>query len=94
MNSKYNLKQKPNLTESSDEHSFSEEEAHDDLKIDIIKLFEKGILKMKGFKYEQLDTAPADPALLCQVPFILLFFSAHWCPPCRGMLPDLKEFYE
>lgn len=25
--------------------------------------------------------------------FILLYFSAHWCPPCRSFTPVLKEFY-
>ena len=22
-----------------------------------------------------------------------IYFSAHWCPPCRGFTPDLIEFY-
>jgi len=26
--------------------------------------------------------------------FICVYFSAHWCPPCRGFTPKLKEFYE
>ena len=23
-----------------------------------------------------------------------LYFSAHWCPPCRGFTPVLKKWYE
>ena len=25
---------------------------------------------------------------------ILVYFSAHWCPPCRQFTPKLKSFYE
>ena len=23
-----------------------------------------------------------------------IYFSAHWCPPCRGFTPKLKAYYE
>eukprot|EP00596_Hydrurales_sp_CCMP1899_P010841 CAMPEP_0119041502 /NCGR_PEP_ID=MMETSP1177-20130426/12441_1 /TAXON_ID=2985 /ORGANISM="Ochromonas sp, Strain CCMP1899" /LENGTH=147 /DNA_ID=CAMNT_0007007591 /DNA_START=136 /DNA_END=576 /DNA_ORIENTATION=+ len=26
--------------------------------------------------------------------FIGVYFSAHWCPPCRKFTPELTEFYE
>lgn len=26
--------------------------------------------------------------------YVLVYFSAHWCPPCRGFTPQLVAFYE
>merc|ERR1712144_166571 len=26
--------------------------------------------------------------------FVVLYFSAHWCPPCRGFTPHFAEWYK
>ena len=26
-------------------------------------------------------------------PLVGIYFSAHWCPPCRGFTPKLVEFF-
>ncbi|KAK7197063.1 tryparedoxin 3 [Novymonas esmeraldas] len=31
--------------------------------------------------------------VLKDVEFVLMYFSAHWCPPCRTFTPQLKAFY-
>jgi len=35
---------------------------------------------------------PVDPSILKDRVFAL-YFSAHWCPPCRGFTPKLAEWY-
>lgn len=32
--------------------------------------------------------------VLRDVDYVLMYFSAHWCPPCRNFTPVLKTFYE
>ena len=43
--------------------------------------------KLKG-KGGEVKFAPKD------TPFFGLYFSAHWCPPCRNFTPKLINFYE
>ena len=33
-------------------------------------------------------------ATLKGTPLIGIYFSAHWCPPCRGFTPVLSKFYK
>ncbi len=35
----------------------------------------------------------ADDSTIKQAEFVGIYFSAHWCPPCRGFTPKLAEFY-
>merc|ERR1711907_417537 len=34
-----------------------------------------------------------DAASLNSKDYVLIYFSAHWCPPCRGFTPVLIEWY-
>merc|ERR1712141_513749 len=61
------------------------------VKADRIKTMEsikqKTLIKVDGSKI-QASKALSEKDIVC------LYFSAHWCPPCRGFTPVLKEFYE
>jgi nucleoredoxin len=37
------------------------------------------------------EAAPSD--VLSGKPYVLYYFSAHWCPPCRKFTPRLIDFY-
>jgi nucleoredoxin len=43
------------------------------------------IVKKDGSSTQGLGSAPK---------IVLVYFSAHWCPPCRGFTPVLAEFYK
>ena len=45
------------------------------------------LLKADGSKSSADD-------LLKDKQIILIYFSAHWCPPCRGFTPVLTDFYK
>merc|ERR1711936_358637 len=62
----------------------------------LLKLEKKKI--MESIKTETLIKANGSKVLgseaLAEKSIICLYFSAHWCPPCRGFTPVLKDFYE
>lgn len=35
-----------------------------------------------------------DPTTLTSKSGVMIYFSAHWCPPCRGFTPQLAEYYK
>ena len=62
------------------------------LKIEMASLPDGSVFKghkLLNQKGEEIDaeTALADKTV------IAIYFSAHWCPPCRNFTPMLKEFY-
>jgi nucleoredoxin len=49
------------------------------------ELFGPKLLSKEG----EVDTS----AVLSGCEYLMIYFSAHWCPPCRRFTPELQEFY-
>jgi len=52
------------------------------------------LLQMVGPKVVDSTKTQRDSGPLAQKKYMLLYFSALWCPPCRAFTPDLVTFYE
>ena len=46
-----------------------------------------------GLQLLAQDGATAPAAALASKKVVGLYFSAHWCPPCRGFTPKLADAY-
>lgn len=55
---------------------------------EIVKLFGKEVVSATGEKVSSADSIAGK-----SVKLIGVYFSAHWCPPCRGFTPILIEYY-
>ena len=53
------------------------------------KIFGSSDLKLQG-----KDGAVTPVSALAEKQVVGLYFSAHWCPPCRGFTPKLAEAYK
>jgi len=48
----------------------------------------------KALKRKSGDNFTDDSAKSLEGKVVALYFSAHWCPPCRMFTPVLKDFYD
>jgi len=53
-----------------------------------------GFVQSLGLQLVDAGNKPFDAKQLAPSDVIALYFSAHWCPPCRQFTPMLKKFVE
>lgn len=51
---------------------------------DLAKIFAKGLVDADG--------KPVKPEKIAKAEYVAVYFSAHWCPPCRAFTPKLVKF--
>ncbi len=50
-------------------------------------------LKVAAKSLVGADGKQIDQAKLLKPKYVLIYFSAHWCPPCRAFTPKLVNYY-
>jgi len=53
-----------------------------------------GLVELLGEKLLTKDGEGSTAQLLSGKKAVALYFSGHWCPPCRGFTPQLAEWYK
>uniref|UniRef100_A0A914DGB7 Thioredoxin domain-containing protein n=1 Tax=Acrobeloides nanus TaxID=290746 RepID=A0A914DGB7_9BILA len=49
---------------------------------------------LAGVPLKRKDGTSVDAGKELQGKVVALYFSAHWCPPCRNFTPILRDFYD
>ncbi|HJO15707.1 MAG TPA: thioredoxin-like domain-containing protein [Phycisphaerales bacterium] len=52
------------------------------------------LVKLIGPNLMNADGKPVDSDVLNDIPNVLLYFSAHWCGPCRRFTPNLVNYFD
>ena len=53
------------------------------------------VINLLGTELSGQDDCSVKTSTLCGAGKVIgLYFSAHWCPPCRAFTPQLAEFYK
>ena len=52
------------------------------------------LVKLLGETLKTKDGVASTAEALKGKQAVALYFSAHWCPPCRGFTPQLVETYK
>ncbi|KAK3588965.1 hypothetical protein CHS0354_043136 [Potamilus streckersoni] len=52
------------------------------------------IVELLGSKVQGKEGEVAVESFCGEGKYVGLYFSAHWCPPCRGFTPVLADFYK
>ena len=53
------------------------------------------IVNLLGTDLDGQDGSTVNTESICGAGKVIgLYFSAHWCPPCRAFTPQLAEFYK
>jgi hypothetical protein len=58
----------------------------------IYNILGEKLLKKRGIIKEKVLIEDMEISYLSEFPIFGILMSAHWCPPCKGLMPCLKKF--